>query len=212
MSALKKQPDAENTRDLLIACGIQLFAQHGFDGTTIKDVCALAGVNISLVSYHFQGKEGLYKACIERFGQSGLSVAERLLKAPSTPEEFKLRLKMFFEELTNGLSEHPELFQIIQRECDSGLPVARDIFEKTLLRIVLTLNTFIAEAQKANIIRSDIDPTMVGVLLFSSLTQMSRGDNIGTDYFGFRFREAPFREQVIQTLISIYFDGLVPTK
>jgi len=47
-------------RVLKVAC--QLFARHGFEGTHVREVCNLAGVNIALVCYHFRDKQGLYEA------------------------------------------------------------------------------------------------------------------------------------------------------
>ncbi len=47
-------------RVLNAAC--QLFARRGFEGTHVREVCNLAGVNIALVFYHFRDKRGLYEA------------------------------------------------------------------------------------------------------------------------------------------------------
>ncbi|MDP4096035.1 TetR family transcriptional regulator [Paenibacillus sp. P96] len=45
----------------------RLFAQQGYDGTSCRQVCEAAGANIALISYHFGGKEGVYKAVVEHF-------------------------------------------------------------------------------------------------------------------------------------------------
>jgi AcrR family transcriptional regulator len=47
-------------RVLKVAC--RLFARHGFEGTHVREVCNLAGVNIALVCYRFRDKQGLYEA------------------------------------------------------------------------------------------------------------------------------------------------------
>ena len=47
-------------RVLKVAC--QVFARHGFDGTHIREICELAGVNIAALCYYFHSKEGLYAA------------------------------------------------------------------------------------------------------------------------------------------------------
>ena len=55
----------DSTPDQLIHVAQHLFAEKGFKATTIQDIAREAGVNVSLVSYHFKGKEGLFCACIE---------------------------------------------------------------------------------------------------------------------------------------------------
>lgn len=52
--------DAENeTREKLVAAAERLFAQHGYQGVSVRAIAAAAGANWSLVGYYFRGKEGL---------------------------------------------------------------------------------------------------------------------------------------------------------
>ncbi len=37
-----------------------LFAEHGFDNVTVRDICQQARANVAAVNYHFGGKSGLY--------------------------------------------------------------------------------------------------------------------------------------------------------
>jgi AcrR family transcriptional regulator len=56
--ALRSQP----TRDRILECARQLFAQEGFDRTTIRTVAAAAGINPSLVLRYYGSKEQLFAA------------------------------------------------------------------------------------------------------------------------------------------------------
>src|SRR5437868_5125484 len=47
----------------LIKAGIDLFGQHGFDSTSTRAIADAAGAQMSAITYHFGGKEGLYLAC-----------------------------------------------------------------------------------------------------------------------------------------------------
>src|SRR5215467_4596367 len=42
---------------------IRLFAERGIDGTTVRDIAALAGVSPGLLRHHFGSKEALREAC-----------------------------------------------------------------------------------------------------------------------------------------------------
>ena len=50
---------------MLEAAG-KLFAQHGSDATSVRDICLEAGANIAAVNYHFGDKRSLYRAVIEQ--------------------------------------------------------------------------------------------------------------------------------------------------
>jgi AcrR family transcriptional regulator len=46
-------------REQLLDVGRALFAERGFDGTSIEEISARAGVSKPVVYEHFGGKEGL---------------------------------------------------------------------------------------------------------------------------------------------------------
>ncbi|GAC1426736.1 MAG: TetR family transcriptional regulator [Flavisolibacter sp.] len=55
----------------------RLFAQRGFDGTSVRDIAEEAGVNLSMISYYFGSKEGLMQALFqERTGHMGLKIEQ----------------------------------------------------------------------------------------------------------------------------------------
>ena len=51
---------AKGVRDRLLDSAEELFAERGFDSTSIRDLAAAAGCNIASVNYYFGGKEKLY--------------------------------------------------------------------------------------------------------------------------------------------------------
>jgi AcrR family transcriptional regulator len=57
---------AEDTRERILDAAERLFSERGFDGTSIRDVTAEAGVNLAAVHYHFGSKEDLLRAVLER--------------------------------------------------------------------------------------------------------------------------------------------------
>src|SRR5262249_57068849 len=57
---------AAQRREQLIAIGRQLFAERGFDATSIEEIAARAKVSKPVVYEHFGGKEGLYAVVVDR--------------------------------------------------------------------------------------------------------------------------------------------------
>jgi len=52
---------SEVTRDRIMKAAERLFAERGYDGTSIRAIVAKARVNQAAINYHFDGKEGLYR-------------------------------------------------------------------------------------------------------------------------------------------------------
>jgi len=55
----------------LVDVAIRLFGEQGFDATSTRQIASVAGTNMSNITYHFGGKEGLYLA-------AGQEILERL--------------------------------------------------------------------------------------------------------------------------------------
>jgi AcrR family transcriptional regulator len=59
--------DPERTRQALLDAALSEFAAKGLAGARVNEIAARAGVNKQLISYHFDGKQGLYEALGERW-------------------------------------------------------------------------------------------------------------------------------------------------
>ena len=53
-------------REQLIVVGRKLFADKGFEATTVEEIATRAGVSKPVVYEHFGGKEGLYAVVVDR--------------------------------------------------------------------------------------------------------------------------------------------------
>src|SRR5271157_5968180 len=52
---------SEITRDRILKAAERLFAERGYDATSIRAIVAKARVNQAAINYHFDGKDGLYR-------------------------------------------------------------------------------------------------------------------------------------------------------
>ena len=52
---------SEITRDRILKAAERLFAEHGYDETSVRAIVAKARVNQAAINYHFAGKDGLYR-------------------------------------------------------------------------------------------------------------------------------------------------------
>jgi AcrR family transcriptional regulator len=206
---METRPPEKDTRLLLIDAAKAVFARQGYDGATIKDIVDVAGVNVSLVSYYFNGKEGLYQACFEEFGKSRLAVADRMLNGvPGSLEDFRTRLVLYAEEFFQTALTHPETISIVLRECMGENPLLREIFRETFMKAFGKLVAFIEGAQKAKIVRNDFDPFISAGLFFGSLIHWVRTRGIQKEFFGLSLDDATYREKVVMQAVEVLITGI----
>jgi AcrR family transcriptional regulator len=58
--------NSDKTRDRILTVAERLFAAHGFNGVSMRDLAASAKVPLALISYHFGPKKALYRAVFAR--------------------------------------------------------------------------------------------------------------------------------------------------
>ena len=98
----------ENTKEKLFCAAINVFAEKGFDGATVRDICFRVGANVAAVNYYFGGKESLYRSILEMMfkkGQEFRREQESRQREGRTPEE---RLHYYILQVcrwTFGVSE-----------------------------------------------------------------------------------------------------------
>jgi AcrR family transcriptional regulator len=61
--------DSQVTSDRLLDAAELLFAKRGFYGVSVREITKAAGVDLSLVNYHFGTKHGLFSAVVARRGE-----------------------------------------------------------------------------------------------------------------------------------------------
>lgn len=54
----------QNTTDRLFQVAAEVFAEHGYQNTGIREICKQAGVNQAAINYHFRTKFNFYKAVL----------------------------------------------------------------------------------------------------------------------------------------------------
>lgn len=67
---------ADGTKERILDAGEALFAEGGYDGTSIRDIADGAGVKLAVVGYHFGPKEQLFDAVVRR--RASIMSAQRI--------------------------------------------------------------------------------------------------------------------------------------
>jgi AcrR family transcriptional regulator len=179
-------------REQLLDVGRALFAEKGFEATSIEEIAARAGVSKPVVYEHFGGKEGLYAVVVDR-EMSGL--LERLSAALSSGhprvlvEQAALALLTYIEEQTDG-------FRILSR--DSPVAGSGGTFSSLLNDIA---------SQVEHIMSREFAGRGISTELAPMYAQMLVGMVALTGQWWLEERE-PTREVVAAHLVNLGWNGL----
>ncbi|HQL88795.1 MAG TPA: TetR family transcriptional regulator, partial [Lentisphaeria bacterium] len=80
---MAKDDKIEN-RDRLLAAGLKIFAEKGFSGATVREICDEAGSNIAAINYYFGDKVGFYQAVREYARQAYAKTMQRCWELAET--------------------------------------------------------------------------------------------------------------------------------
>lgn len=200
----------DSTKDALIAAAKKVFADKGYDGATVKELAEAAGVNISLVSYHFQGKENLFRTCLQEFGEARLASTERLLKHAENLDEFKVRISLFVEEFFMETLKEPDLHVILHRDCGNlNNPIVQEVFQNTFMKVFQLLIEFFESAQKKKILSRDFDAHLTAMLFIGGMVHTTRLDPMHKHLFGTSIADQPHREKLIKNTVRLVLEGTV---
>jgi AcrR family transcriptional regulator len=53
-------------KEQIMSSAVELFAEKGFEATSIRELAAKAGVNVAMVNYYFGSKDKLFEAMVEK--------------------------------------------------------------------------------------------------------------------------------------------------
>ncbi|WP_067687258.1 TetR/AcrR family transcriptional regulator [Nocardia jejuensis] len=152
----ERQRDPERTRKLILDAASAEFGAHGYAGARISAIAARAGVNQQLISYYFDGKEGLYQAMSEQWQQR-----QRELVPPGTPLPETVR-RYAMEALNNPEGARLLAWNGLQYTGPEGDP-DQDRRTRMLGGTVEELRAL----QDAGTLSSELDPACLVVMLMA---------------------------------------------
>ncbi len=116
------QLEAEDTRDRILLAARKLFADNGFEATSVRDITAEAECNVASVNYHFGGKDKLYlesfRSMLGTLRDRRIEVMGELIARDPVPtlEEFVAGLAQVFLDPLVESSEGRLFLDFVSRE------------------------------------------------------------------------------------------------
>ncbi|WP_084075107.1 TetR/AcrR family transcriptional regulator [Demequina sp. NBRC 110052] len=104
---------ARERREQLLSVGRALFAEKGFEGTSVEEIAARADVSKPVVYEHFGGKEGMYAVIVDREVQALLGALSGALEQRAHPRQLVERAAL---ALLGYIEDSPDGFRILARD------------------------------------------------------------------------------------------------
>ncbi|SEG99131.1 transcriptional regulator, TetR family [Nonomuraea solani] len=188
----RRRMSGAERREQLISIGRTLFAEKGFDGTSIEEIAATAQVSKPVVYEHFGGKEGVYAVVVDREMQKLLGMITEALAASHSLiklERAALALLRYIEESSEG-------FRILVR--DSHAASGTGTFASLISEIASQVEDVLADEFASR----GYDPKLAPMY-----AQMLVGMVALTGQWWLDVRK-PGREEVAAHLVNLSWNGL----
>ncbi len=117
MGPKKKRMSAAERRDQLIQVGRKVFAENGYEATSVEELAAAAKVSKPIVYEHFGGKEGLYAVIVDREMEHVISRISEAI-AEGTPRERAERAVVSF---LTYVRDHPAGFAVLALDAPASV-------------------------------------------------------------------------------------------
>ncbi|MBV8882828.1 MAG: TetR/AcrR family transcriptional regulator, partial [Chroococcidiopsidaceae cyanobacterium CP_BM_RX_35] len=172
----------------------KVFLRHGYAGTSMDRVAAAAGVSKQTIYTHFQDKNGLFTALIER-------VTTRQLQLEFGPEPFQGEPSTLLRRIAQGYlnkmddREFIDLLRVVIAESDR-FPELAKLYTRTVIQpTCLGLSMYFAAHPELNL----PDPAASAQIFFGSLSAFILSQQI---LYGKQFMPMD-DERLIDTLVEL---------
>jgi TetR/AcrR family transcriptional regulator len=186
----------------LIKVATPLFAEKGFNGVSVREIANSAGVNVSMISYYFGGKEGLYGAVLnEQF-----AVFHRVAEIARMDVEPLKKFELYVRGTIARYRQNPHLLRFYTSELTNPTPCFATIVKPAIQEVVRSLQDFFTDGLSHHRFRDGLDPTdtalaLAGMINFYFLLQPATEDLIDP---------SPRRdEELIRHIMDIFTNGVL---
>ncbi len=179
-------------RQQLIEIGRALFAERGYDATSIEEIAQRAQVSKPVVYEHFGGKEGLYAVVVDR----EMSTLLDMITSSLTQNRSRVRLEQVALALLTYMEERTDGFRILMR--DQPVSAAEGTYSSLLNEAV---------NQVAHILGGDFERRGFDISLATMYAQALVG-MVATAATWWLDERHPSKEVVAAHLVNLCWNGL----
>jgi AcrR family transcriptional regulator len=198
-----EQQRAIETRERIIAAATEEFATYGYDGASVRTVAERAGARHTMVTYHFNGKEGLWQAVMDRLVRTFNSQQmERLEGLRGVSEVVQLRL--LFEEFIRYSASDLNLHKLMGHAANRASPDIEMMVSDYLQEYFNTIAELITRAQAKGAFVAG-DPHHLHYIFIGAATRIFMQSPEVAKVMGKSPLEPSFIDRHVETCLRLFF-------
>jgi AcrR family transcriptional regulator len=190
--------DTMDTRGALLEAARALFANQGYDGTSIKEITTQARANLGAVTYHFGSKETLYNEALRTLTTPLSKQLAELQSDHRVPLE---RIETFMRGYFTHLAANPELPALLLQELALHRPIPLP-FREVMRPLFGLLTENIAEGQRDGSIVEG-DPILLAVSVISQPAYVLVMRDALREIAGVRIEDPEVRNRVLEHIVAV---------
>lgn len=201
-------------RSKIIQCAVKLFADCGLEGASVRDIARKARLNLSLVSYYFGGKEGLYRAVFQEHMQMmserlKAGVSSQAPLAEMTRESFVEIIRQIVTQVVKTRMETPEISALMLRERLGGMSHCKPILEEVMSPVADHMYSIVNEAKKKGIVRKDVNSRAYLILMLESIWGYTALHDCQIGLWKDAYRFPQDQDEFIDFVVSVFTQGVL---
>ncbi len=122
---MKTRMTGTERRDAIVAASIRLFAEHGFRGTTTRQLAREVGVTEPVLYQHFRDKRDLYRAIIESKASEGHERFERRMRRFLDRDDDEGFFTALADLILSRFEEDPDYVRLLLHSALEGHDLAK---------------------------------------------------------------------------------------
>lgn len=167
---MKEHTEESGKKNELLDAALELFAEHGFDGTSVRMIAEKADMNVAMISYYFGSKEKLLFEVIDR----KTSYAKDRVAMLAANDELSDwgKMEALIEGYVDRITESGGKFhKLMMRELSLGArPEMAKMIGERITQNMTALRGLIEDGVKRKAFRSDIDFGMMMCVMIGTIT------------------------------------------
>lgn len=154
----------------ILNMAMELFAEKGFEGSSIRDLAARAGVNVAMVNYYFGSKEKLFESLVEQKASYTRGVLDEIVK--NSALSYIEKIDAVIDTYVTRLFSHRTFHRVIHQEMMLN---QRESLQQSIVDIIfpntLKIRQILEEGMQKEEFKK-IDTTMVIATLIGTINQV----------------------------------------